>query len=367
MKKIILFVVVSITLLLFMYNTNSKSESIKIGFVAGLSGKYSSLGTNVKNGVLLALDEVDYKIGDTKIEFIQKDDKQDSHEAKKAINDLINNDVKIIIGNTTSSMSKTSINIVNKYKDVLLFSPTSGSNEFSQKKDNFIRTQVANNTQRFKHTVDYFKRNKIKNIVAVYDENNLAYSKDFIDNLEKAFVNKKEKKFITSLKMGDPFKSIKDKIQNKNVDLIVIVANSIDSAKLIQYLKINGIKTPIMGSAWARSQDFIEEGGKAVEGVLFASSYDNASKSRKFLSFSKSFEKKYNMKPSVFSMQAYETTKIVLNMLKTDKNPQNLKNNILRKKLHEGLQGDIIFDQFGDVSREFYMVRIKNSKYQRID
>ncbi len=367
MKKITFFAIVIISLLLFIQYTKSKPDVIKIGFVAGLSGKYSTLGTNVKNGMLLAFDEINYKIGDSKIELIQKDDKQNKIEAKIIINNFIKNNVKIIIGNATSSMTEVSIDLVNKQKDMLLFSPTASSNKFSKNDDNFIRTQVANSSDKFAHAVNYFLNKNIKNVIGIYDVNNLAYSKDFLNNLEKAFLKQNGKEFIDKIKMSDSFETIKDKVQKGDIDLIVIVASSIDSAKLIQYLRLNNINKTILGSAWGRSQNFIEEGGKTVEDVLFASSYDNDSKSKKNLNFIKKYENKYKKKPSVFSIQAYEATKIIINTLKKDKNVNNLKNNILGKKVHSGLQGEIVFDKFGDVSRIFHLVHVKDGKYQKIE
>jgi branched-chain amino acid transport system substrate-binding protein len=366
MKKITILAIVIISVILFIQTRNSKPESIKLGFVAGLSGKYSTLGSNVRNGVLIALEEINYKIGNKKIELIQKDDKQNSKEAKKVINELINSDVKVIIGNTTSSMTQISIDIINKHKDVLLFSPTASSNLFSSKDDGFLRTQVANSSSKFASSVKYFMSKDIKNVISVYDSNNLAYSKDSINNLEKAFINENGKKFIDTIKLSESFETIKEKINKQNVDLIVVVASSIDSAKLIQYLRINNIDTTIMGSAWGRSQDFIEEGGISVEGVLFVSSYDNNSKIKRYLDFKEKFEKRFNKIPSVFAMQAYETTKIIIDTLKKDENVNNLKINILKQKVYNGLQGEIVFDKYGDVSRDFYLVNIKDGKYQRI-
>ncbi len=367
MKKITFFAIVIISLFLFVQYTTNKAESIKLGFVAGLSGKYSTLGINVKNGVLMALEEINYKIGDKKIELIQKDDKQNPKEAKKVIEELINDNVKIIIGNTTSSMTNISIDLINKQKDVLLFSPTASSNLFSSKDDNFLRSQVANSSSKFAGASSYFKSKNIKNIIGIYDSNNLAYSKDFLNNLEKAFINENGKKFVETIKLSDSFETIKNKIKKQDVDLIVIVANSIDSAKLIQYLRLNDINNMIMGSAWGRSQDFIEEGGKAVESVLFVSTYNNYSKNKKYLDFSKKYEKKYNKKISVFSIQAYETTKIIIDTLKKDSNTNNIKKNILNKKVYNGLQGEIIFDKFGDVSRDFYLVHVENGKYKVLE
>ena len=366
MKKIIIFAIVIISSLLLIQNINSKTDILKIGFVAGISGKYSSLGTNVKNGVLLAFDDINYKIGNTKIELVIKDDKQEKQKAKEIINEFIKDDVKIILGNTTSSMTAISLDLINKEKDMLLFSPTASSNKFSKKDDNFIRTQVANSSKKFQFTAKYFLDKNMKNIIGIYDANNLIYSKGLLSNLEKAFLEQKGKKFLNTIKISDTYEKIKEKIMSQDVDLIVIVANSIDTAKLVQYLRVNNINKNILGSGWGRSQDFIEEGGLAVEGVLFASSYDNNSENKKYIDFSKKFEKKFNVKPSVFSVQSYEATKILLDTLKDDLSTKNLKKNIIKKSTYEGLQGEIIFDKYGDVFREYHLVSVTNGKFKRI-
>lgn len=134
--------VILFTILLLIGCLPKDDDELKIGFVAGLSGKYSSLGTSIRDGFELAFDEIDYKINDTKVNIVYKDDKQEEKEAKNAIDYFINNDIKLIVGNATSSMTSVSYKIVNKQKDMLLFSPTASSSEFSAIDDNFLRLQV---------------------------------------------------------------------------------------------------------------------------------------------------------------------------------------------------------------------------------
>ena len=81
-NKQYLFILLIISII-FAGCSDKSDDDIKIGFVAGLSGKYSNLGTNVRDGFILAFDEIDNKIDGKKIKIIQKDDKQDNEEAKK--------------------------------------------------------------------------------------------------------------------------------------------------------------------------------------------------------------------------------------------------------------------------------------------
>ncbi len=366
MKKFLLTFFIIIAVLLFIQNSTKNEESMKIGFVAGLSGKYSSLGNDVRNGILLAFDEINYKINDIKIDIIQKDDKQNIEEVKKVIDELVNDNIKLIIGNITSSMTKISINALKEKKDMLLISPTASSDEFSFKDDNFIRTQVSNNYMKFNSISKYILDKKYKNILTIYDPNNLSYSNAYINNFEKSLLHNGGNEFIDKIAITDTYESIKSRILSKEVDSIIIVANSFDAAKLIQYLRVNKINKPILCSGWAKTLDFLVEGGSSVENVLFNTGYDDNSTNKEYLKFIQLYEKKYNKKPSVFSAQAYETAIILIQTLRDDNNILKLKRNILNKKSFVGLQGNIIFDKYGDVNREYFMMQVKNGKYVRI-
>ena len=111
------YILVLITIFMFNACSKKENEDIKIGFIAGLSGKYSSLGTSIRDGFTLAFQEIDYTINNQKVEIIQKDDKQDENEAKKIIDGFVKDNIKLIVGNTTSSMTKISFPVINKQKD----------------------------------------------------------------------------------------------------------------------------------------------------------------------------------------------------------------------------------------------------------
>lgn len=342
----------------------TEDEDIKIGFVAGLSGKYSGLGTSIRDGFTLAFDEINYTINGRKVKIIQKDDKQDEQEAKKIIDDFVKNGIKLIVGNTTSSMTKISFPVVNAQKDSLLISATASSNDFTKKDDNFLRIQVENSEKKYKSLKKYIIN--YKNIAFLYDSKNKAYSDGYEKYFQKMLFDKWGKGFVSKFDLNDPYGKIVEKLKASEVDLILIVANSIDSANVIQYLRLNKIDTQVLASGWAKTMDFISNGGKAVEGVLFSTEYDENSKDERFLGFVELFKKVYNKSPSILAGQGYELGKILIKNLSKSSDISTLKERILSQKVYEGLQGDIIFDKYGDVSREYFIMEIKNAKYIKI-
>lgn len=363
-KYFILFTIVIILILVYL-NYKKEEKLIKIGFVGALTAKYSVLGNAMMNGILLAFEEVDYKVNDKKIELIFKDDKKDIELNKTIVNDYINQGIKIVIGNVTSSMSKVSMSIINKHEDMFMISASSASNEFTKKDDQFFRVHVANNAQRFESFTKYIKDNNFKKVYGIYDPFNATYTKDYLINFEKSFISKGGDKFVQYAKTSKNLDELVLDIKEKNPDLIVICANSVDAARVIQYIRLNNLQTKVASSEWAMTESFLENTGKASNGVIFNIDYDGNSKNPKFVEFVKKYEKKYNQKPSIFASKAYELSKIIISLLEKG-NETELKKNLLLQKEFEGLQDTIIFDKYGDVLREFNTFKVQDGKYIRI-
>lgn len=144
---------------------DKEDKEMKIGFIAGLSGKYSALGTSIRDGFILAFDEVNNTINGKKIKIIQKDDKQDKDEAKKAIDYFVNNNIKLIVGNATSSMTAVSLPVINQQKDSLLISATSSSDDFTALDDNFLRIQVEHSEKRYEALKKYVMKQGYKKVI----------------------------------------------------------------------------------------------------------------------------------------------------------------------------------------------------------
>ena len=360
--------IVSLVLILILSGCfDKKEDDLKIGFVAGLSGKYSSLGTSTRDGFVLAFDEIGNKINGQKIMIVQKDDKQDEKEAKKAIDYFVKNNIKLIVGNSTSSMTNISFPVINKQKGSLLVSVTASSSDFTGQDDNFLRIQVEHSAKRYDALKHYVQTNNFKRVFYIYDGNNISYSKGYEGHFQDIIEKNSGNKFVDKVDLNTPYPDILTKIKASNSDLVLVVGNSVDSANIIQYLRVNNINTKVLISGWSKTLDFIVNGGKAVEGVIVSTGYDEHSKNKKFIDFVNKFKYKYKKMPSVFAAQGYELAHILIQNLKNSNDISSLKNRILNIKEYEGLQGDIVFDKYGDVFREYFMMEVKNADFVKID
>ena len=124
MKKI-LFIIIYTTIFFNSYLlSKEENQTLKVGLLAPLNGKYKELGNSLLYSLQLALDE----IGDEKIFIIPRDSGfNDKDKLNNAIKDIKSQGAKIIIG----PMSYDDFDEVKKYSDLTFISPSNIKPEFS--------------------------------------------------------------------------------------------------------------------------------------------------------------------------------------------------------------------------------------------
>lgn len=188
-----------------------------------------------------------------------------------------------------------------------------------------------------------------------------------MNNFEKSFSSKGGNTFIKKVSINKDFSLIADEIKsNDSIDGLFIVGNSLDSSRLIQYLKIKNIKKTIFVSGWAKGSEFLEDGGKSVNNTIFLDSFDEYSNNPDYLKFVNKYKQKFKTKPTIFSAQSYEAGNVIIEILKKDDNLENFKKTLLEIKEFKSLQGFITFDEFGDIHREQNLTIVKDNKFVKI-
>ena len=125
MKKKLVFIIIYI---IFFFNSNLLSQNdnriLKVGLLAPLTGNYSELGNSFLYSLQLALEE----INDKDVFIVPRDSGfNDKDKLNKAIQDLRDQDIKIIIG----PISYEELDNVKKYNDLIFISPSNINPRFS--------------------------------------------------------------------------------------------------------------------------------------------------------------------------------------------------------------------------------------------
>ena len=232
----------------------AQQKPVTIGFVASLTGSTSELGVNGRNGLMMAVEEINAAGGihGKLVEVVVKDDQNDSDTGLAVDQELDQAGISFIIGHMTSSMAKTSLPFINE-KKLLMISPTMSSHELAHQDDHFIRV-VSSNDVEAGFITDNILKNGGKNIAVIYESQNRAYTETIKNFMASELsVNGGGIIYEEAFESGanPAYLEISNRVLKTNPDSIVILASSFDSAMFCQQFYKSGNPAPIYLSLWA--------------------------------------------------------------------------------------------------------------------
>lgn len=369
MKKthsIMIFLLLSI----FMMTSCKTSKEVKIGFSGSLTGLSSELGTAARNGFLLAIDEINESgyLDGVKLVPVIKDDKSDPKEALNAGREFSKEDVHLLVGFMTSNMTDSVITLMED-EGLLFISPTMSTINLSDKDDNFFRVVSAHDEQAYLLN-DLLEFKAIDSVAILYDSSNAPYTVPIYNLFKDTYLgNSGNVLYEDSFETSDLDPSqVADEIIRSSSKGVVVIANSIDSSKILQQLRKKGSDIPAFLAGWAMTNDLISHGGQSVEGAYVASAFESDNQSPKYLKFIEDYESRYKESPSFSSSFAYECVYVLADAIKESgsSDPEDIKSSIVQLKTFKGLQSDFTINEYGDPERQTFMFQVKDGQFKRV-
>lgn len=349
----------------------SRPDPVRVGFVDGLSGKFSDLGTSNRNGVIMAVEQRNSAGGlaGRPIELIVRDSGQEPEKARHAVRELIALEVDVIIGPGTSNLTLATADLANEAK-IVMISPTTTARELSGRYEHFFR--VVNTTREYASQNALFRRFKLKEntIAAVYDVHNQAYSQSWLKEFRKVFEESGGR--ITA---EIPFESGSDvhfmelarKLVASRADGILIIANSVDAALLCQLIRRLDHRINIGAAEWASTEQLIELGGKAVEGVYLAQFFNRSSTQPEYVAFRKNYIERFGREPGFGGIASYDAANVALYALEKRKPSESLRDTILAIREFKGLQEPIVFTPGGEAARKTFITTVRDGTFRNLE
>ena len=254
------------------------TQPVRIGFTAELTGKQSELGINLRNGVQMAVEEINDAggINGRKIELIIEDDLGTPEGAVKAENKIIDAGVVAVIGHLTSNQTVEGYKVT-QARGVVLFSGTASTSFLSGKKDLFFRTEPSN--EYFGREFARYVRQQrgLSKIAIIYDKDNDTYSESMSEAFTDSFTGLGGEVTISLSFSGatsPDFSPIVAEMQASNPEGVYIIASPLNTANIAQIIRLKDWQVPLFAAPWSQGQDLITNGGKAVEGLETIIAYD---------------------------------------------------------------------------------------------
>jgi branched-chain amino acid transport system substrate-binding protein len=344
---------------------------IKIGYAGDLTGKNAGIGVQGRNGAEIAVQEINAAggIGGRTIELLIQDN-GGTPEGLLAVDEmLISQNVVALLGHMASWESVSAYPIIQE-KKIVLFSATTSTPELSGKDDYFFRL-MPGNPHHSQPLVDYAIENQWLRAALVYDLSNKAYTQTYADNCAAQFEQKGGHVVgqITFDQTTSPdLQPLVAQIRAMQPDVILVVASGLNTALLTQYIRLDKWDVPVITSNWAYTDELLQNGGRAIEGVVLTSHFFNDCNTPEYLAFKQKYQATYGQFPTFAAAMSYETTYFLTQALRQTKGQtQGLKEALEQVGTMRGLCEDIVMDEYGDVLRTLYLIRVQGGTFTLLD
>ena len=176
---------------------------------------------------------------------------------------------------------------------------------------------------------------------------------------------------IANYQTGDKdFTAVLTNLKAKNPDAVFAPGNFTESALLIKQARQLGMTIPFMGGDTWETQEFIDVGGKEVEGAVMSTAFDREKAStpeaQKFL---KAYTDEYKSEPSALSAMAYDAYLITVDAIKraNSTDSQKIRDALAATKDLEAVTGKTTFDKNGDPIKAAVIKEVKDAKFKYLD
>ena len=346
-----------------------KSDDIPVGAYLSLSGSDSTFGTDTRDGIELAVQELNAAGGvkGKKVRVIYEDDKSTPAEATNKVRQLIDRDgVVAVLGEVASSRSLAGGLIANS-KKVPMVTPSSTAVEVTKDREYVFRTcftdaQQGDVAARFVH--DTLKKTNVGLFYVAQDNYSSGLAQSFKDSflklggkitIEKGYPAK-ETNFTTFL---DGFKAAAP-------EAIFVPVYYNDMVQIARQAKNVGIPgTMFIGGDGWDSEDLLQGAGAELEGSYFTNHYAPDVPWPNSQAFLKAFKTKFSHDPGSLSAQGYDAAKMLFDAMgrATEVTPEAIKNALAETKDFAGATGTMTIDKNHNANKPIVVVQVKAKKF----
>lgn len=158
-------------------------QTFTVGTSGPLTGDNAIYGVAVKQGVELAVNEINASDSKIKFEFLSQDDEADGEKAVNAYNNMMDNGMQVLVGPTTTGASIAVADAC--YTDrTFMLTPSASSTDVTAGKDNVFQVCFTDPNQGV-GAADYMAENFAGAKVAIIYRNDDAYSQGIRDTFVK--------------------------------------------------------------------------------------------------------------------------------------------------------------------------------------
>ncbi|MGL4634570.1 MAG: ABC transporter substrate-binding protein [Beijerinckiaceae bacterium] len=349
-------------------------NAIKVAAIVELSGAGATAGTNFKNGVELAVKEINAAGGilGRKIDLSINDTTTNPGVALALTKKAVDQDVFAIFGPVFSGSIIVSMKESQK-AEIPNWTGGEAANITMQGNPYIFRTSFTQATAMPKVARYISDKAKVGNLAVVYVNND--FGKGGLDMIKKALASTSTKVVAeVSTDQGQvDFSAAVLRAKQSNADALFVYLNEDESARILRELRKQGWNKPIIGETTLTGQKVIDLAGEAANGAVAHVGLTVDAPNSEMLKFKAKFYQDYKYisdhngikgYTGVYSMKA-----AIEKAGKLDRKAvaAAMKGLTIDAKKYPGAILSASFDDKGDVDRESFLVQVKNGRQEVVE
>jgi len=323
------------------------SEPVKIGMITTLSGGGSSLGIDVRDGFMLAVEEGDGRLGGIPVEVLVEDDARNVGRSIQAAQRMMQREqVEIFTGIIWSNLALAAVPRVLDNGGVFI-SANAGPAEFAGEDCHASYFNVAwQNDNLHEAMGQHVKDEGHENVYLVAP--NYPAGRDALAGFKRFYDGNIVGEVYTSLGQQD-YASELATLRNADPDAVFFFLPGGMGINFLRQYQQAGLKEriPLYGPAFSFDEGILSAAGDAALGVQNTSQWsadlDNAANRH----FVKAFQERYDRRPSLYASQGYDAARLLASALANvngDIADRDALLDALRKADFDSVRGEFLFN-----------------------
>jgi branched-chain amino acid transport system substrate-binding protein len=355
---------------LLLMSGGAGAADVKFAYVGEISGSIAVSGGNFRDGVILAVEEINATGGilKEKIALSLLDTQTNPGVARAQMQKAIDGDPYVVFGPIFSGNVKVTMQLLQQAEipqftggeaaelttlgDPYLFRTSFGQQIGMPKIANYIRDEI-----------------KAKSIALIWVNND--FGKGGRDKLMKEMAARNIKIVAdVSTESGQAdFAADVVKLKSANADAVFVYSNEEECARIMREARKQGLKGPFVGDTTLLSQKTIELAGDAANGVLGHVGLTADAPIREVAEFTARFQKRFNYKPDHNGIKGY--TGVYAVKYVTEKKLGKFDRKALAKTMHgltitpkdePAILIETSWDDVGEIDRISFLAEVVNGQ-----
>lgn len=343
-------------------------NTVKFGFITAYTGPGAAYGQAMKDGVDLAVDEIN-KDPNTKykIDLVTYDTKLNKTEAVNAMKKAIEEDKVLAVEGQMTSGEMFAAGPIAQQSGVVAFGTGTTAPGITDL-GNFIFRNAIPGKLGIPITVEKaHQKFGFKKVAILYSNNNdqmVGEHQIYTDLFKKMGLDVVADE--TFADKDTDFSAQLTKIQQANPDVICVAGLYQESALIAKKAREMGMNQPIIGGNGFNSPAYIKQAGAAADGSLVATPWNPESDTPKAKHFIEAFKAKYGHEPDQFAAQAYDAMYLMHEAAEkagTTTDRKKFRDTLAGIKGFEGATGKFEFDANRDPKMDLIVLQVKDGKW----